>query len=127
MDESIRIAFGGFVPYLHYADAAGMLEWIATTFGFEVKERWEGEDGVVQNAEMVAGGEEVWLDGGGAKPATAGQWIGVWVDDVDAMYERVRATGIEASPPEDKPWGVRVLNVADPEGYVWGFMRRIEA
>jgi uncharacterized glyoxalase superfamily protein PhnB len=47
----------------------------------------------------------------------AEQWIGVWVDDVDAMYERVTAAGVAVDPPEDKPYGVRILTVTDPEGY----------
>ena len=41
-------------------------------------------------------------------------WIGVWVDDVDAMYERVKAAGIESEPPEDKDYDVRSYSVKDP-------------
>jgi len=47
------------------------------------------------------------------------------VDDSDAMYEQVKAAGIEPNPPEDKPFGVRSFSVRDPEGYSWGFMRRL--
>jgi uncharacterized glyoxalase superfamily protein PhnB len=122
------ITFGGLVPYLYYDDAEAMLEWYSRVFGWEETGRWE-EGGRVHNAEMRIGGGDLWLDGGGsAQLERLGQphpvWIGVWVDDPDAMYERVRAAGVEVEPPEDKPYGVRMLTVPDPAGYHWGFMTR---
>ena len=39
---------------------------------------------------------------------------------------KVTAHGVEIDPPEDKPYGVRLTGVVrDPEGYSWGFMRRL--
>ena len=81
---------------------------------------------------MIVGDTELWLDGGGnrffdAKGDPSRPWIGVWVDDVDAMHRKVSAAGVAAEPPVDRPWGVRILTVVDPEGYQWGFMRRIDA
>ncbi len=41
----------------------------------------------------------------------------IYVDDVDAMVEAVRATGATVmAEPVDQPWGERVAYVADPEG-----------
>jgi uncharacterized glyoxalase superfamily protein PhnB len=122
------ITFGGLVPYLFYEDAGAMLDWYARVFGWVERGRWE-EDGKVQNAEMQVGDGDLWLDGGGAaqlhhRGADHPVWVGVWVDDLDAMYERVRAAGVETDPPETKPYGVRMLTVADPAGYHWGFMTR---
>jgi uncharacterized glyoxalase superfamily protein PhnB len=122
------ITFGGLTPYLFYDDAAEMLEWYSRVFGWVEIERWE-KDGKVENAEMRIGDSELWLDGGGAAKLERGGvahpvWVGVWVDDVDAMYDRVRAAGVEAEPPELKPYGVRMLTVPDPSGYSWGFMTR---
>jgi uncharacterized glyoxalase superfamily protein PhnB len=116
------ITFGGLVPYLFYEDAAAMLDWYARVFGWVERGRWE-EGGKVQNAEMRVGEGELWLDGGGTEPPRP-TWVGVWVDDLDAMYERVRDAGVQADPPETKPYGVRMLTVTDPAGYHWGFMTR---
>ena len=114
------------MPYLHCKDAVALAEWYTRVFGFVERKRWEGKDGKVHNLDMTVGDTEVWLDGGAGRKAD--QWIGVWVDDVDATYERVCAAGAEPDgPPEDKPYGVRAFNVRDPEGYLWGFMRRIQA
>ena len=74
---------------------------------------------------------ELWLDGGGPRSfdkdgRRAEPWVGVWVDDVDAVYERLKAAGVAVDPPGDKPYGVRMLSVTDPEGHRWGFMRRLD-
>lgn len=120
---SSTVAFRGFIPYLFVTDAGAMSDWYARVFGFVERSRWTGENGIVENVEMAAGDGELWLDGGQARPAQ--QWIGVWVDDVEAMYARVREeAGQDVEPPIDRPWGVRELTVTDPEGYQWGFLRR---
>jgi uncharacterized glyoxalase superfamily protein PhnB len=120
--------FGGLVPYLFYDDVEEMLDWYARVFGWREKSRWT-ENGRIHNAEMTVGTTELWLDGGGRRflehdGTPAEMWLGVWVDDLDAMHERVRAAGVDAEPPEDKPYGVRMLTVHDPAGYQWGFMVR---
>lgn len=123
---------GGLVPYLFYEDAGTMMDWYARVFGFVEVSRWCAPDGTVQNGEMAVGDTELWLDGGGPRHfdrdgKRAAAWIGVLVDDLDAVYERVCAAGVDVDPPEQKPYGVRMLSVEDPEGYTWGFMKRRRA
>jgi catechol 2,3-dioxygenase-like lactoylglutathione lyase family enzyme len=39
------------------------------------------------------------------------------VDDVDALYRTIRARGVDVDdPPQDAPWGVREMSLADPDG-----------
>ena len=41
----------------------------------------------------------------------------VYVDDVDATLEALRASGATVvAEPEDQPWGERVARTRDPEG-----------
>jgi len=48
----------------------------------------------------------------------------LWVDDVDAMYERVRcAGGSPDAPPSDATWGERYFHVRDPDGHELSFAR----
>ncbi|MDQ6772562.1 MAG: VOC family protein [Candidatus Dormibacteraeota bacterium] len=43
--------------------------------------------------------------------------ISTGADAVDAVYEQVRAAGIEPDgPPADRPWGERTFHVTDPDG-----------
>ena len=120
--------YQGIVPYLFYDDVAGALDWYARVFGFEEIGRWTNDEGQIHNAEMRVGTTELWLDGSGKLKLDAGEerptWVGIWVDDVDAIYERVKAAGVEADPPVDREFGVRMLTVPDPEGYLWGFIKR---
>jgi uncharacterized glyoxalase superfamily protein PhnB len=47
-----------------------------------------------------------------------------FVDDVDAMYDRVVAAG--AAPhmvPSDAPWGERYFHVTDPAGHELSFAK----
>ena len=122
------VAFHGITPYLHYDDLASVLSWLARVFGFTEKGRWVNESGQITNAEVLAGTAELWLDGDPAwwkkKGRRPEEWIGIWVSNVDAMYQRVVSAGISVAPPEAKFYGVRVLQVTDPEGYVWGFMEK---
>ncbi|MCB1635775.1 MAG: VOC family protein [Xanthomonadales bacterium] len=120
------IQYGGFVPYLYYDDAAQAIDWYTRVFGFEEIARWSGSDGRVRNAEMRAGTAELWLDGGGRKHLASAPeiWIGVWVDDVHAVHERVTGQGVPCDPPVDRDFGIRMLNVSDGMGHSWGFMSR---
>lgn len=123
-----RVSFQGITPYLHYEDAAANLEWLARVFGFEEMSRFVDDGARVREAEMHVGDQQLWLSGRDPgywdeKGRGPEQLILVWVDDVEAQYERVKAAGVDANPPEDKPYGVRMFNVTDPEGYDWGFMQ----
>ena len=46
----------------------------------------------------------------------------LWVDDVDAMYQRVRDAGYATeTEPADAPWGERYFHVRDPDGHELSF------
>ena len=47
-----------------------------------------------------------------------------YVNDVDAMFARARAAGIEPLfAPRDAPWGERYFHVRDPDGHEISFAR----
>jgi len=50
----------------------------------------------------------------------------VYVDDVDAHFERAKAAGAEIlKPPEDQEYGDRRYDVTAPEGHRWYFASHI--
>jgi len=122
--------FRGLLPYLNYEDVGPAMDWLSEKFGFVERSRYIDADGVVQQAEMRVGDMELWI---GCRPKSywaerggkRDTWIGVWVDDVDALYERVRAAGVECEEPVDRDYDVRSFNVFDPEGVHWGFLKRL--
>ena len=117
------------VPYLFFDDAGSAMDFYARVFGFEELSRWHNDAGKVQNGEMRVGTTELWLDGGGKRADTdqRPQWVGVLMDSaaaVDAMHVRVTAAGFECEPPTDRDFGVRMFNIDDGMGYLWGFLYR---
>ena len=48
--------------------------------------------------------------------------VHVYVDDVDAHFERARAAGAEiVQEPADQEYGDRRYDAKDPEGHFWSF------
>jgi catechol 2,3-dioxygenase-like lactoylglutathione lyase family enzyme len=57
-------------------------------------------------------------------PSTVWGRIILWVDDVDAMYDRVcRIGGRPDAPPSDATWGERYFHVRDPDGHELSFAK----
>jgi catechol 2,3-dioxygenase-like lactoylglutathione lyase family enzyme len=53
--------------------------------------------------------------------------IVLWVDDVDAMYQRALAAGYQPqAPPADADWGERYFHLQDPDGHELSFARPLE-
>jgi catechol 2,3-dioxygenase-like lactoylglutathione lyase family enzyme len=50
-----------------------------------------------------------------------------YVDDVDALYQRLVDVGVTPSTlPEDAPWGERYFHVNDPDGHEVSFARPLK-
>ena len=68
---------------------------------------------------VCAGEYEIFLclNGQGGRGNDNGSWMALLVDDVDAIHERCLEQGIEVAwPPTDRPWGLREMWIADPDG-----------
>ena len=128
MTSEGSVQFKGFTPYLYYEDAAAALEFLSQRFGFEEVVRYLDADDVVREAEMRAGDTVIMLAGVDpgywekqSAPGPVGHLCIVYVDDVDAHWERVKAAGLDVAPPEDKPYGARVYGADDIGGHSWSF------
>ncbi|MBN3845441.1 VOC family protein [Paraburkholderia sp. Ac-20342] len=48
----------------------------------------------------------------------------IYVSDVDALYRKVLAAGLQPSfAPSDAPWGERYFHLTDPDGHELSFAR----
>jgi len=120
------------MPYLLYEDSGVALEFLVTVFGFTEKVRMKDDEGHVNHAEVEIADAVVMLGtppGDYKNPSKLGgktQSIYVYVDDVDAHYQRVKEAGAKiVSEPEDKFYGDRSYGVADPEGHEWYFATHV--
>lgn len=116
-------------PILRYNDARGAILWLCVTFGFvelfSVPESGEN----VRHAQLKLGTNVIMLgsvraDDGLASPnaTTATQALYVYVEDLEAHYERARLAGAEiTSAPKDTDFGSREYHVRDLEKHPWTF------
>jgi PhnB protein len=118
---------GRIAPYLLYENGAAAIDFLTSAFGFEEQMRAE-DAGVVNHAELRLGDDSVMLGQPGEdyrSPRNAGHYnalVHVYVDDVDAHFERAKAAGAEIlMEPTDQEYGDRRYDAKDPEGHFWSF------
>ena len=117
-------------PILRYHDARGAIRSLCAAFGFVEVFSVPESGPFVRHAQLSLGTNVVML--GSVRPGerldspgtsgVATQALGVYVEDVDAHFERARAAGAEiTSPPRDTDFGSREYHVRDLEGHPWTF------
>jgi PhnB protein len=119
-------------PYLLYEDVAGAIGWLTTAFGFRESMRIPGPDGKIAHAEMRMADGLIMMGCPGPQyqnPKRLGhvtQHLYVYVDDVDAHFERAKKTGAKIlEEPKDQFYGDRRYGAEDPEGHCWYFAQHV--
>ena len=122
-------------PYLIIKGASDAIDFYATVFGTTERMRMPMPDGKVGHAELELGDSVIMLadefpDMGIKSPTTIGGSpvnVHVYVDDVDATYERAVGAGAEVLQPlENKFYGDRSGQVRDPFGHIWSIATHVE-
>ncbi len=118
-------------PFLRYQDAPAALEWLAKAFGFETQMVVPGPNGTIRHAQVKLGPGVIML--GSVRDEAPGmrsrrdltavdEGIYVYIDDVEAHYQRARAAGAEiVRGLENTDYGSREYSARDPEGHLWSF------
>ena len=119
-------------PYLLYEDVGAALEWLAKAFGFVERMRMAMPDGSIGHAEMTLDDGLVMMGCPGPEyknPKHVGALthnLYIYVDDVDAHFERAKAAGAEiVDEPKDQFYGDRRYGALDPEGHMWFFATHV--
>ncbi|KVC82336.1 VOC family protein [Burkholderia ubonensis] len=125
-------------PYLAVRNAHASIEFFKAAFGFELRDMLD-EDGAIMHVEMAYRGQLIVMFapegafGSTARTprsagATAPQSFYLYVDDVDATWQRALDAGAKSlSAPQDQFWGDRFAQVEDLDGYRWALARRLES
>jgi len=125
MPEAPRI-----YPTFRYRDPAAVMAWLCDTVGFVVQARHPAE-GEVAHAELAYGSSMIML--GAVRDDAYGALVGgpgheggkslyIAVDDVDALHDRVTASGVTIEKGlTDRDYGSREFICRDPEGNLWCF------
>jgi len=111
-------------PILRYNDARGAMRSLCATFGFVELFSVPESGQFVRHAQLKLGTNVIMV--GSARPdermaspqilGAVTQALYVYVDDLDAHFERARSAGAEiTSPPKDTDFGSRKYYVRDLE------------
>jgi PhnB protein len=122
-------------PYLCVDGAGAAIEFYREVLGATERARLAGPDGKVAHAELQLGDSLIMLADEypelgirspkalGGSPVT----ISVYVEDVDAAFDRALKAGAKAlRPVEDQFYGDRIGQFEDPFGHRWSVATRIE-
>ena len=124
-------------PYLSVSNAGEMIDFYKRALGAVEAYRLKMPDGRIGHAEIRIGGATIMLADEFpemgllspksqkiARPPVA---IHLYVDDVDAVYDRMLAAGAASvKAPETEFFGERNAHLTDPSGHLWFISSRVE-
>ena len=122
-------------PYLIVAGAAEAIRFYGEAFGAEEVLRMTMPGGRIAHAEVKIGDSHImlsdeWPDMDFLGPKARGgatASLMIYLEDVDAAWDRAIAAGCTAErPPEDQFWGDRMGTLVDPFGHRWSLATHIE-
>jgi PhnB protein len=116
------------MPYLHPTGAPKMISFLKDAFGAEEQFVYQSPDGTVRHAKITIGDSIVEMGEAHAQWTPMPMTFMLYVDDIDAWYERAMKTAgaISIAKPGDQAYGDRVGAVKDPFDNVWYIGTHIE-
>jgi predicted enzyme related to lactoylglutathione lyase len=100
---------------LHPTDVERSIRFYAETLGLHVYREWSS--GSTRGVVFFLGGG--FLELSGSSHTEAGESVALWlqVRDVDAIRRELEEAAVEIIElPTDKPWGLREMQIRDPDG-----------
>ena len=104
-------------PILHVKSLAASQRYYRDALGFRIA--WEHGD-PPDFGSVTRGDADLFLCQG--CQGNPGSWLMIFTPSVDRLYAEIRGKGaLIKAPPADMPWGMREMQVADPDGNVIRF------
>lgn len=135
MVKPIPNGYPSLSPYLSVDGAAGAIDFYSKVLGAKERMRMPGPDGKIGHAELQIGDSvlmlaDPWEEGGFLAPQAVGRTsvtLSLYVDDVDAVFERALAAGAKSLRPlENQFYGDRSGQFEDPFGHRWSIATHVE-
>ena len=122
-------------PYLFVDGAEAAVDFYSSVFGATERMRMPGPGGKIGHAELQLGDSLLMVadefpEMGGRSPRTVGGSpviVSVYVEDVDAVFERAVQEGATVvRPVDDQFYGDRAGQFEDPFGHQWSVATHVE-
>ncbi len=136
MSISTKATSTAVIPILVYDDIEAAHDFLVGIFGLTSGGLHRLDDGTVVHGEVRNGDAPIWLhrvttelEMDSPRHAAMSQGgLSVRVPDVDAHYDRVKASGAQTeSVPRDQDYGLREYGVRDLENHRWWFSSALDA
>jgi PhnB protein len=119
--------FHAVTPYLVVDGAAKLIDFLAVTFDAEEVERLDMPGERIGHAEVRIDDSRVMLADANPEHPAVKAILHVYVEDVDATYQRAVSTGATSiEPPKDQFYGDRRGGVRDAWGNTWWIATHVE-
>jgi len=106
-------SFECITPILNVSDMGKSLDYYVKALGFSIAWQWGEPTGF---ACVKRGDVEIFMCEGAQGSGAC--WMSIFVEDVDSLHEDYQASGANIiQPPTNFPWGVREMNIEDPDGH----------
>jgi hypothetical protein len=117
MSEGVKITAKELTPILYVRDFNEAMRYYTEKLLF--RKLWEWDSPPTFGAVALDKVEIFFCQGAQGRPGT---WLSIFIGDVDLYYERIKALGADViSPPEDKAWDLREMQVRDLNEHVIRF------
>ena len=133
--RAVPVGFRTVTPYLVISGAAKAIEFYKKAFNAKEVSRNELPDGRILNAQIRIGDSVVMLSeefpGSDAKsPASLGTstvTLHLYSKDAEKLWQQAISAGAKVTMPmEDRFWGERYGQLADPFGHRWSISKRVK-
>jgi PhnB protein len=114
-------------PYLAVPDAQALIDFMVRVFDAKEREIIRKPNGQINHAEVQIGDSIIMLGTTSSTYGTATATLYVYVDDVDARYQKALEAGATSlSEPADQFYGDRHAGVKDPNEITWWIATHFE-
>jgi uncharacterized glyoxalase superfamily protein PhnB len=118
--KPIPDGFHAVTPFLLVKGVSKLLDFLGEAFGAEEDHRQTAPDGTIRHAQISIGDSKLMLGEATDEYPEMPTMLYLYVEDVDAMYQRAVAAGATSlREPTDEFYGDRSSGVLDPSGNQW--------
>jgi uncharacterized glyoxalase superfamily protein PhnB len=125
--KAIPEGYHSVTPYLIAQGSSKILDFVKETFDAQEIMRMPGPNGTIAHAEFKIGDSFLMISDGGEMFPPMPCSLYVYVEDVDATYNRaLKAGATSVKEPANQFYGDRSASVKDFAGNIWGIGTHIE-
>lgn len=108
-----NIEFHSVTPIFNVENVSRSIDYYVNVLGFSLDLEWGNP---VEFAGVKRGNVEIFLSEGAQGKKES--WISIFISDVDSLFQEYESKqAIIKQPPTDFAWGVREMNIQDPDGH----------